>query len=130
MRPCMRRKPQVAIAFEELDQTLLRLNRVLLWAKPFTGCVENQVAFGLVAVCANRLRIAALEPGARFSRQASRRLQVSSMFENKCGFLKAERQVGTMERMRSQTTQISPLLSKNSSSSINPRLTMLATISQ
>ena len=45
-------------------------------------------------------------------------------------FLNADRHVGTMLRIRSHTTQISPLLSKNSSSSIIPRFTMLATISQ
>ena len=74
--------------------------------------------------------MATLEPGARFSRQASRRLQASSIFIKTIGFLNAARQVGTMERILSHTTQISPLLSKKSSSLIKPRFTMLATISQ
>src|SRR3954451_22328910 len=98
-------------------------------ASPSFACVD-QSGFTLEVPCVIMLRIAALDPGARFSRQPSSRLQVSSMFENKCGFLNAALHVGTIERMRSQTTQISPLLSKNNSSSINPRFTMLATISQ
>src|SRR5438874_12822576 len=47
--------------------------------------------------------------GARLSLQASKRLQVSSMFWNRLGFLNAARQVGTLVRMRSHTTPISPL---------------------
>jgi len=82
------------------------------------------------ASCCKTLRIAAVDPGARCSRQASRRLHVVSIFKNIVGFLNAARHAGTITRIRSHTTQISPLLSKNNSSSISPRFTMLATISQ
>jgi GGDEF domain-containing protein len=87
-------------------------------------------SYFFVAICAIICRIAAVLPGERFSRQASSRLQVSSMFPKRCAFLNAVRQVGTTARMRSHTTQISPLLSKNNSSLISPRFTMDATMSQ
>ena len=122
-RDCVRvAKPSadVRLATKERSQTAVNHSKTAL----------NHVVLTLEAVCPSRLRMAALDPGARLSRHASSLLQVSSMFENKWGFLNADRHVGTMVRMRSQTTQISPLLSKNSSSSIKPRLTMLATISQ
>src|SRR5258708_3310775 len=90
----------------------------------------SHALFPCSRICSIICRIAAVEPGARFSRQESSRLHVSSLFENSCGFLKAARQAGTIDRMRSHTTQISPLLSKKSSSLIRPRFTMLATISQ
>jgi hypothetical protein len=49
---------------------------------PSSGLADHPIfVFGVP--CDIMLRIAALEPGARFSRHASRRLQVSSMFENK-----------------------------------------------
>src|SRR3984957_1291634 len=75
-------------------------------------------------------RMAAVDPGDRFSRHTSSRLQASSIFEKRYGFLNAERHVGTTARMRSHTTHSSPLLSKKSSSLINPRFTIEATISQ
>ena len=99
-------------------------------AKKSTRKIPPRLHLVFPRLCSIICRIATVEPGARFSRQASRRLQVSSMPEKRKGFLNAARQVGTIERMRSHTTQISPLLSKKSSSLIRPRLTMLATISQ
>src|SRR5438552_14427242 len=129
MQLCMQPRRQGETAYEQRSREGHRQNRLREFRSPLSGRADHPI-LDLGEPCDIMLRIAALEPGARFSRQASRRLQVSSMFENKCGFLKAARHVGTIERMRSQTTQISPLLSKNNSSSINPRFTMLATISQ
>src|ERR1700730_14911898 len=48
------------------------------------------------------------EPGARRSRSYAMGLQVSTIPEYNLGILKAARQVGTMVRIRSHTTQTSP----------------------
>src|ERR1700719_3530737 len=91
---------------------------------------HSSLTFAPPCNCDNICRIAAVDPGDRFSRHTSSRLQVSSIFEKRYGFLNAERHVGTTARMRSHTTHSSPLLSKKSSSLINPRFTIECTISQ
>src|SRR5713101_5058834 len=91
---------------------------------------QGHLAAAAFIICSNICLIAAVEPGARFSRQASSLWHSASRLANTCGFLNAARQASATPRMRSHTSQISPVFSKKRSSSISPRLTILATMSQ
>src|SRR5258707_11748151 len=89
--------------------------------RPASAPARPQVAFAFGSTWAIIFRMAALEPGACFSRHASNRLYVSSMLANSRGFLNAARHVGTMARRRSHTTQISPLRSEEHTSELQSR---------
>jgi hypothetical protein len=89
VRPVAELLQETDAAKREAETVCGRRSRGLQWQNwlrefmsPSSGLVDHPIfAFGVP--CDIMLRIAALEPGARFSRHASRRLQVSSMFENK-----------------------------------------------